>query len=111
MIVKQRDLVLVSYPFSDVELSKVRPAIVISNDDFNRDCPDCLLVPLTSVLKNAYCTLEIHQEDLESGKLLKPSKVRAGKFFTMNQQSIMMNIGKVKQEFFTKLKKEVIKVF
>ena len=32
MKVNQKEIILVSYPFSDLEGKKVRPAIIISND-------------------------------------------------------------------------------
>ena len=49
-MVKQRELVLVAYPFSDLRASKVRPVIVVSNDGYNREFEDMIAVPLTTNL-------------------------------------------------------------
>ena len=36
MHINQKELVLLPYPFSDLEGTKVRPAIVVSNNSFNK---------------------------------------------------------------------------
>ena len=51
MIFQQRELVLLPYPFTNQEGSKVRPAVIVSNDFFNKKCEDCVMVPLTTIIK------------------------------------------------------------
>ena len=36
MKVKQRDIILIKFPFSDLSGAKVRPALVISNNQYNQ---------------------------------------------------------------------------
>ena len=111
MTFQQKELVLLPYPFSDQGGSKVRPAIIISNDNFNRRCEDCVLVPLTTVIKNEPYSLVLNQDNLESGKLLKQSRIRIDKIFTIKKSLIMMKIGKINHDMLVKIKSEVIKVF
>ena len=47
-MIEQRDLLLVPFPFSDQSGIKVRPVIVISNNSFNSDSEDILVVGVTS---------------------------------------------------------------
>ena len=47
-MMEQRDLLLVPFPFSDQKGKKVRPVIVISNDEFNNNSEDVLVVGVTS---------------------------------------------------------------
>ncbi len=108
---KQKELVLLPYPFTDQEGSKVRPAIIISNDNFNKKCQDCVMVPLTTVIKDEPYSIIINQDDLSSGKLIKPSRIRIDKIFTINKNLIMMQIGKIDDKTFLKIKSEVYKVF
>lgn len=108
---KQKELVLLPYPFTDQEGSKVRPAIIISNDEFNKKCQDCVMIPLTTVIKDEPYSIIIDQEDLSSGKLLKPSRIRIDKIFTINKNLIMMQIGKMSEKTFLNIKSEVSKVF
>ena len=35
MNIRQKEIVLLPYPFSDLEGKKVRPAVILSNDKFN----------------------------------------------------------------------------
>ena len=75
MIFQQKELVLLPYPFSSQGGSKVRPAIIVSNDNFNKRCEDCVMVPVTTVIKDEPFSLIITQDNLESGKLLKQSSM------------------------------------
>ena len=47
---KRADIVLGSFPFTDLSSSKRRPAPVVSPDSFNQQLQDVLLVALTSNL-------------------------------------------------------------
>ncbi len=111
MIFQQKELVLLPYPFSDQGGSKVRPAIIISNDNFNKRSEDCVMVPLTTIIKDEPFSLIINQDNLESGKLLKQSRVRIDKLFTIKKSLIMMKIGKVNEKTLEKIKSEISKVF
>src|SRR3989338_6207802 len=111
MIFQQKEIVLLPYPFSDQGGTKVRPAIIVSNDTFNRRCEDCVMVPLTTVIKDEPFSLLINQDCLESGKLLKQSRIRIDKIFTIKKDIIMIKIGKVNNEMLVKIKSEIGKVF
>jgi mRNA interferase MazF len=111
MNVQQKELVLLPYPFSDLEGTKVRPALVVSNNSFNKKSADCVMVPLTTVIKDNPCSIILDQEDLNSGKLLKQSRVRTDKIFCVEKSLIIMKIGIVKIETFDKIKEEVLKIF
>lgn len=108
---QQKELVLLPYPFSDQGGSKVRPAIIVSNDNFNKRCEDCVMVPLTTVIREEPFSLIINQDSLESGKLLKQSRVRIDKLFTIKKGLIMLKIGKISDKTLDKIKLEVSKVF
>ena len=111
MIFQQKELVLLPYPFSDQGGTKVRPAIIISNDTFNKRCEDCIMVPLTTVIKNEPFSLLINQDSLESGKLLKQSRIRIDKIFTIKKNLVMMKIGKINNDLLIRIKSEIGKVF
>ena len=111
MNIKQKDIVLLPYPFTDLEGTKVRPALVVSNDEFNRRSDDCIMVPLTTVIKDEPYSVLITQDNLSSGKLIKPSRVRADKIFTVEKRLAIMEIGVIKDTLFQKIKAEISKVF
>lgn len=45
---KRGDIVLVSFPFTDLSSSKRRPALVVSPDPFNERGQDLVVVAITS---------------------------------------------------------------
>ena len=106
----QKEIVLLPYPFSNQEGIKVRPAIVISNNNFNKKSEDCIMLPLTSVIKEVPYSVLINQEDLNSGKLLKPSRIRIDKIFTICQDLVRMKIGVINNKTFEKVKSEIFKL-
>ena len=105
--INQKDLVLLSYPFSSMENMKIRPALVISNNLFNKKSQDCILVPLTSVIKNELYSIIITQENLKEGKLIKTSRIKVDKIFSLQKDLIRMKIGVLDEETFDKVRKEL----
>lgn len=111
MTVEQKDLVLLPYPFTDLENSKVRPALVVSNEVFNKKSRDRIMIPLTTVLNDAPYSIFITQESLQFGKLVKPSRIRVDKVFSIEQGKILLKIGRLKDSVFDKVRAELLKVF
>jgi len=111
MNVAQKELVLLPYPFTNFEGTKVRLAVIISNNSFNRISDDCLMVPLTTVIKNEPFSILIEQKDLSSGKLLQQSRIRADKIFCVEKRLIIMKIGVLNDNTFDKIKQEILKIF
>ncbi len=107
MEVKQKEIILISFPFSDLSGTKVRPALVISNNIFNSYSNDCLVVPMTTVLKeNIKYSIDIEQSDLKSGKLIKKSRIRVDKITPIEKSLIKMKIGTVNDYILENIKKE-----
>jgi mRNA interferase MazF len=109
--IRQKDIVLLPYPFSDLEGKKVRPALVVSNDSFNKTFRDCVLIPLTTVIKDVPFSVLISQDDLAFGEIPKLSRARADKLFTVEQNLIFLKIGTIKDSVFSKIKTEIQKLF
>ena len=110
MNISQREIVLLPYPFSNLEGTKVRPAVVISNNNFNKMSDDCVMVPLTTVIKNEPYSILVDQENLTSGKLLRSSRIRVDKVFAVEKKLVIMKIGIIDKETFGKIKFEFIKI-
>lgn len=106
MKVNQRDLVLISFPFSDLKERKVRPALIISNNGFNSISDDCLMVPLTGVIRDIPYSILVSQKDLDSGKLIKESRIRVDKIFSIEKNQVFKKIGIVSESTFRKVKRE-----
>ncbi len=108
---EQKEIVLLSYPFSNLKETKVRPALVVSNNQFNKKSDDCIMVPLTTIIKDEPYSVVIEQENLSSGKLLKQSRIRVDKIFCVEKGLIKMKIGMLNKNSFEKVKEEIFRVF
>jgi len=111
MKINQKEIVLLPYPFSNLEGSKVRPALVVSNNEFNKKSDDCIMIPLTTMIKNEPYSTIIEQKNLSFGKLLKTSRIRADKIFCVEKNLVKMKIGKLKNSSFEKIREEIFKIF
>ena len=92
------DVVLLSFPFTDLQSSKVRPAIVISPNSFHRVNPDALFMLVTSNLDRQsphdFIISESHPEFANTG-LRKESAVRVCKIMFLNKSMVIKTIGKL----------------
>lgn len=71
---KPGDVLLVPFPFTDQTAVKQRPAVVLSNEAYNRTHFDVILAPITSQLHGD--SNETSLNDWEGAGLLKPSVVK-----------------------------------
>ena len=94
---------LLSFPFSNLQSTKVRPVIVLSNGRYNRRSEDFIAVPLTSNLKLRDHTILITNSELESGNLIVDSKVKVDRVFSVSRQLVRMKIGRVKPKTHQKI--------
>jgi|SRR3989338_10600542 len=100
----QKDLVLVPFPFSNQKEGKIRPAIIISNNRYNNKNPDRIAVAVTSVIKTEPYSLFFTQDDLEGGHLLRPSRIRVDKIFTIEKSLIQHKVGTITDQKLTEIK-------
>ncbi len=71
---KQGDVLLVPYPFTDQSGSKQRPAVVISSLDYNQTHPDIILAPITSQI--TALPDQVTLTEWRAAGLVKPSVVK-----------------------------------
>lgn len=107
---KQQDLVWVRLPFSDFEESKVRPAVVVSNDDYNRSSRDVVVCAVTSNTEPRPYGVLIRQESLSSGKLPIKSKVRADKILQVEKSLVAASFARLSDAAFDSVISELIKL-
>jgi mRNA interferase MazF len=110
MMVNQRDVVLLRFPFSDLHGSKVRPALVISNDSYNSQSEDFIAAAITSNLKVHGHSIYLTDEDLERGRLIVNSKIKPDKIFSADKKLIRLNIGRVKKAIHEKVVASIFEI-
>jgi mRNA interferase MazF len=53
-MIKRGDIILVSFPFTDLTAVKVRPALVISSDQYNSISNDAIFMLISSITSGAF---------------------------------------------------------
>ncbi len=89
---RQGDIVLVSFPFTDLTSSKRRPALVLSPDTFNAAGKDLVLAAITSRITDDPNSVYLRRGDFARGRLPKASMVKTTKLFTMHSSLIAKRI-------------------
>ncbi|MCG7849416.1 MAG: type II toxin-antitoxin system PemK/MazF family toxin [ANME-2 cluster archaeon] len=95
MSVNQRDIILIPFPFTDLSQTKRRPGIIISNHEYNSNNEDVICCAITSNPRNYDESVEIANEDLDSGNLHYESRVKPTKIFTLNKGMIVKKLAKL----------------
>lgn len=106
----QRDIILLSFPFSDLKSSKVRPALVLSNNEYNRKFEDFIAVPLTTNLVSRQYSVLLTNRDLESGRLIVDSNVKVDRIFSVSKKLVRMNIGRINKDAHCRIKKIIVEL-
>src|SRR4030067_2321126 len=108
IILKQRNIILIPIPFTDLTSQKKRPAIIISNDKYNETHEDIVVVALTSNVESRDFTIMLTNDDMEEGALKVTSMIRADKIYTLNKSIALKTFGRVKPDVLTKVKDSLL---
>ncbi|MEP6467345.1 MAG: type II toxin-antitoxin system PemK/MazF family toxin [Parafilimonas sp.] len=103
MMYKQREIVLVPFPYSDLSASKRRPALVISNNNYNNRFAGIIVCVITSNLFKDNFSISLSNDDLESGMLPETSIIKCHKLFTIEQLKIIKRFSKINEQKFNEV--------
>ncbi len=96
------DIVLVSFPFTDLTGQKVRPAVIISREAVHKKEDDYTLLFISSVIPHPIEPYEVlfrknHPDFKESG-LKKDSLFKAHKIVTVQKKLLKRRLGRLGPE-------------
>jgi mRNA interferase MazF len=90
---KPQDLVLVPFPFTDRAISKRRPALVLSSEDYTKDCGHLICAMVTTAKRSSWQS-DIELIDWKQSGLPVASKVRF-KLFTLDRRIVLRKLGRL----------------
>lgn len=93
MIYKKWDIILVSFPFTNLKSSKKRPALVISPDRYNRK-EDLIIAFITSQVDRVFKIGDYHIQEWRQSRLPKPSMIRM-KIATIEKSIVEKKLGQL----------------
>lgn len=70
------DVVLVGFPFTNLQTTKKRPAVIISSQRYQQHRPDVILMAITSQLRQPLAAGEALLQDWQAAGLVKPSVLK-----------------------------------
>lgn len=109
MEVSQKEIVIVPFPFTNQEGKKLRPAVVVSNNHINHTLDDCIVIPLTSNLKDEPYSVIIYDDDLSQGSLREISRAKVNVIGAVNKKLVKGRVGFINDITFSKIREEIIK--
>ncbi len=87
------DIILVPFPFTTLETTQKRPALIVSPDEYNKKA-DVVIAFITSKLDVEYKTGDYVIQEWKEAHLPKPSMLRM-KFATIDKSIIIKKLGKL----------------
>jgi len=97
---KQREIVLVPFPYSDLSSFKRRPVLIVSNNDYNSRFPDILVCVITSNIYQDEFSIVLNDADLEAGILPEKSVIKSHKLFTIEQSRVLKRFSIINENKF-----------
>jgi mRNA interferase MazF len=107
---KQRDIVLVPFPFSDLSSMKKRPVLIVSNNGYNENFKDVVVCVITSNQFVDLYSIPISDHDLELGILPEPSVIKSHKLFTIQKDQILKKFSTLSVQCFDKVLEKIDKL-
>lgn len=104
-------LVLLHYPFTDRSGTKIRPALIVSADQFNFG-DDVIIVPLTSSLSQQN-TIVIKEDDsnFSETRLRKSSCIKWSKPFVISKSIISRKLGILHKDLLANVHEKIRSLF
>lgn len=88
------DVVLVAFPFTNLQATKKRPAVIVSSHTYQQTRPDVILMAITSQVKAELVTGEAILQDWQAAGLAKPSMLKP-LIATLEQAQIVKVMGQL----------------
>lgn len=101
------DIVVVPFPFSDLSLSKRRPALVLVDSQGR----DLILCQITSQNVADNMAVAISINDVSDNALKTASNARPNKLFTADESIVLYKIGALKSDKFDKIIFKIVDMF
>ena len=107
---KQGEIIIVSFPFSDLSSIKQRPVLVLSKNVDNEKVEDIITCGITSNIKDPKYSVLIETKNLIEWEIPKLSRAKVDKLFTISQDIVKKKVGRINKETFEKVKVEFAKL-
>ena len=96
---QQRDIVFVSFPFTDASTAKQRPVLIVSSDEINQSASgDFIGLAITTKLYRGKYSVAITAKNCQDGKLPFDSEIQCDKIATIQKDIVIKKFCKLKTD-------------
>jgi mRNA interferase MazF len=113
MSLRKGDIVLITFPWTDLTSSKVRPALVISDNSFNKQNQDAIFVLITSkkYIGRFDLYVDTKDESFRGTGLKISSTFRMSKIMTLEQGLAKRRLGHASEKLLGKIQNSLKVLF
>jgi mRNA-degrading endonuclease toxin of MazEF toxin-antitoxin module len=105
------EVVLVPFPFTDLSQVKRRPVLVLSNRRHNGASKDFICCGMTSNLGNRRNSVMLDPSEMAQGAIPVRSRIKYDKVFTLENNLVVKELGKVSEQKLDKVRRGLISLF
>jgi len=104
-MIKRGDILLLSFPFTNLQTRKVRPALVVSSNSFNKKSRDAIFVFITTKEYTSPFDIRIKETDpsFRTTKLKVASTLRISKLMCLEQKLAIRRLGRADKHIVNKV--------
>lgn len=106
----QWDIIVINFPFTNLADSKIRPALIISNDNFNKKSNIALLAISTQEWNSDFA-ISLKSKDVEEWVLNKDSYVRMQNILSLEKRLIIKKVARISEDKLNLIKSKFIRFF
>ena len=97
------DIILIAYPFTDLQGRKIRPALVIRDQKDE----DLLLAPISTTVHRTQNDTLLKEEDYEGTPLPVLSCLRHEKLFTLSSGLVLKKVSRLEKKSMTSIRQKI----
>ena len=89
---KRGDIVIIRYPYTDLSSDKVRPALIVSSNNYTRKGQDAIFLAITSNVSNPQNTdilIDQNDSNFENTGLKKSSLIKVDKIASISKDLVV----------------------
>ena len=103
MNLKQKDIILIPFPFSNLVGKKVRPGLILSRNSFNQKRDDIIICGISSNTEREKYAIIITTKNLEEGILHQASAIKVDYIHKIDKKLVIKKIGRLNDDAFAKV--------
>lgn len=112
-MIKRGDIILIKFPFTDLTSIKVRPALVVSSDQYNNASNDAIFMLITSKISNSFMEdfiVDSNHPEFSATGLKQPSLFKIDRIVILSKTIAARKLGEAGPQIMNEISLRLKKV-